>query len=162
MDLRPKIAADIVDALLAEIRLDLPPEKRARWIELAASKITSHSLKFPHTGSYGSTDPTVIEQFYEKYPKLRQIVADTSTKAKELWPDADLELELINDPEGCHTCWEGQALRLDILRKQGFIENDVKAEAFDEWWMDYAYGDKRVPEFDLFLAMPGFAPEESA
>lgn len=162
MDLRPKMAAEIVEALLADIRLDLPPERKARMVELALSKIVSHSIPLGGVNSYGSDDPAVIEQFFEKYPKLRQIVADTVAKAKEIWPDADLLLELNNDPEGCHTCWEGQSLRLGILRHQEFLEDDPKADAFDDWWMDYAYGDNRIPEFNLFLAMPGYAPEESS
>jgi hypothetical protein len=159
MDLRPRIAADIVDALLADIRLDLPPEKKARLVELALTKIESHSIPFKKSWDYGSDEPDVIEAFLTKYPKLRQIVADTQAKARELWPDADQILELNNNPEGCHTCHEGQSLHLEIRRKQDFIPDDPKAAAFDEWWLDYpdAFGPTRDPVFDLFLPMPGFA-----
>jgi len=165
MDLRPKIAADIVDAVLHELRLrdesDMLGISREHLIKLATSKITSHSLKLPKGDDYGTSDPACVEQFLEqfleKYPKLRQRVADTQAKALEIWPDADLVLELNNDPEGCHTCREGQSLHLNILRHQGYIPNDPKSDAFDEWWLEYAYPDNRDPVFGLFLALPGFA-----
>jgi len=162
MDLRPKIAAEIVDAIFKDLTWDgwVGPEaeaRHARWIEMATSKIAHHSIEFPRGESYGTEDTACIEQFYEKYPKLRQIVADTKAKALEIWPDADLVLELNNDPEGCHTCREGQSLTLRIGRHQDYIPDDPKADAFEEWWLDYAYPDNRDPVFGLFLALPGFA-----
>jgi len=162
MDLRPKIAAEIVDALLQDQGWKGGAdthgvEVRARWIEIALSKIVCHSLSME---GYGTDDPATVEAFLTKYPKLRPILTDTWMKAREIWPDADLVVEVSSDPEGCHTCREGQSLHLNILRHQDFIPDDPKADAFDDWWLDYTNPDNRDEVFDLFLALPGYAPDE--
>lgn len=148
MDLRPQIAADIVDAILDDMDME-DPERRARWIAMAESKIVSHSIDFPKRGIV-SDDPQVIEAFLSKYPVLRPYLAKIRVKADELEPGVRVTLEVQNDPEMCHVCQEGQTLICYVLfQMKGGVEDPVwqeKNEALMDWW-----GDQRVPAVSSIL-----------
>ncbi len=180
MDLRPKIAAEIVDALLKDQGWNGQPntngaEIRQRWIEIALSKIVHHSIdtnivSFDNNVLIGGavSGADFAEAFLRKYPELRPILADCQAKVREIWPDAEQVLDIVNDPEGCHTCREGQSLHLEVLRnppleEEGELEEGEKLNKWEEWWFAYRHGkngEKTYNEiFDLFMVWPGFAPE---
>lgn len=145
MDLRPRIAAEIVDAILADLdqhgwRYSEWP--RDRWVELARSKIVSHSIEFPDgRWDISCSDPAVVEAYLAKYPKLRKVLTDVLAKAEEVEPGCRVRVEVHSDPESCHVCWEGQSLNIyPEFRMDGTIEDPVwraKREAVDDWWLDY-------------------------
>jgi hypothetical protein len=141
MDLRPKIAADIVEALFDELSwaVEERDKVRVRWIEVARSKIVSHSIPLPDPmpGRITSTDEAVINAFINKYPPLRRYLDEGMAKAREIEPKATFLLELMNDPEGCHVCYEGQHLTVEITFPGTYDAYKAKQEAFDDWWLDY-------------------------
>lgn len=153
MDLRPKIAAEIVDALMADLGREGTVPNRERWVELALSKITSHNIPFPGDWDISCGHPEVVEAFLTKYPSVRPLLEACEAKARELWPDAVLVREVMRDPEGCSVCHEGQHLTLDILRNQEFIPEDPKTEAFMDWWAGH-YPERA--SVDLFTPHLGF------
>lgn len=128
MDLRPKIAAEIVDALLADLyRLAADGEMNAltdplanranwrlRWIHTATSKIVSHSLPMPKDRWVSTDDPTLVRAFIEKYPKTAECIAYVQHALLDVLPNATFQVCLRNDPEGCHVCHEGQGLSVDV------------------------------------------------
>lgn len=161
MDLRPRIAAEIVEALLDDLGFSNPDRHRvrARWTELALSKITSRSVRFPEGEDSISTDhPAVVEAFLDKYPSIRPVLAEVRAKAEELEPGVEVTLEVMNDPEGCHTCYEGQQLNCHVLfamDKVLGLDDPVwrqKSEALEDWWVEHprAFGPDRDHAIGLF------------
>lgn len=144
MDLRPRIAAEIVDALMDQTSWSesARASARERWIQIALSKIVSHSIEFPGGGwDISCGDPAVVEAYLSKYPKLRQVLADVLAKAEEVEPGVRVRVEVHSDPESCHVCWEGQSLNIyPEFRMDGSIHDPVftaKREAMEDWWLDY-------------------------
>lgn len=148
MDLRPKIAAEIVDALMDDIRTYGTPDlDRERWIAVALSKITSHNIPFPGTGwAVSCPEPEVVGAFLTKYPVVGPLLDACEAKARALWPNVVLERRVVRDPEGCSVCHEGQHLSLRVtvetfLRPDENLPDDPRMGVFEEWWSGCDLGD---------------------
>ncbi len=104
MNLKPTIAARIVDAILRELPDQMEHEPhRERWTTLVLAELESRSIPFD---GYSTTDPAIIEAFIQKYPQVRDVLLRIERLAQIL--GARVSTSLTNDPEYCHVCCEGQ------------------------------------------------------
>jgi hypothetical protein len=156
MDLRPKIVGEIVDAILADLDKNplagrvswgsaLPEERarlRERWVALGVPHFKAHSIPFPRGQWVSCYDKEVVEAFRAKYPALQRLIDLAQAEALRRWPEATFRFEVHSDPEGCHTCHEGQGLvmhihtDLDFHGPDGELEGSPYDEAHDAW-MDW-------------------------
>jgi len=112
---------------------ELREQMVSKWAKLIAAEYTSHSIEFPFPDSYSTYDPAVASAFRAKYPELEPLIAEAQDFARQVWPKAEFGFYVTNDPEGCHTCHEGQALHMDIFAGEASMESRNK-EAFEGQW----------------------------
>lgn len=167
MNLRPALAAAVVDAILEDIYahgLSASPTEnawirlnakgqRAKWMALAEAQLVSHSIPFSGKRRYASEEESVVDAFLTKYPDLRPLLEHMITAALQLDPDACVKCEVTNDPEMCHICQEGQHLCLHVQFSGGY--DSLFAHRQDELmnaWIAYpgSHGPSRDPVFHLF------------
>lgn len=155
LDRRPLLARKFAEAILNDARQDglprgvlgptLRQETLNRWVALILENFTSDSIPFPGNEWVSTCDQPTCEKFLAKYPDLRLLDALCREEALRRWPEATFRYSLHSDPEGCHTCWEGQHLTLEIQTDLEFYgpngeeypENSPYNAADQEWqrWM---------------------------
>lgn len=149
MDLRPKIAAEIVEALLDEMGCPEADRVRVRdhWVTIAKSKLVSHSLP---TRDYSTHDPDLVEKYLVKYPEIRPAIESCLAYVRNVIPEGRARLELTSDPEMCHICFEGQSLRLIVgVPPEKWRDTD---EMLRDWWIEYSGQYRDIPAVFLLFS----------
>jgi len=133
MDLRPtlarKFATAIYDNMIGRGLSDAPDVRDPiieEWVDLIVERFVSHSV--PHLYC-GDTDEEGITLFRSKYPDLEPVIEAVKGAARSLFPRPGFSYELHSDPEGCHTCHEGQHITMLVHTGHGQPEDsDAWAE----------------------------------
>jgi hypothetical protein len=154
MNLRPKLAADFVDAIMDDLRgrsgclygVDsaTQAEMKASWEALILERFKSHDLVLDKVGDeYG---PEEAKAFLAKYPGLRKLVYLAEGEARKRFEGVTFSLELDSEYDSCHTCQEGQYLTLNIQTQLYFDGDDGELEGSeydlaDDAWLDWLCSD---------------------
>jgi len=131
--LKPKLAGEFVEAIAADLKavgVSVPLSRQAAWKELILERFVHHSLQFDDIVS--SYDEDVVAEYRAKYPQLEPLIEDAMECARQVLPeDHIVEFHVHSDPEGCHTCWEGQHLCMEFCYKGPRREDgDIDWEVF--------------------------------
>ena len=84
------------------------------WTALILERFQCFSIPFPKGEHVSTQDYPTIKLFMDKYPEAQAAMEQAHAKIQENFPRSKFTLELHSDPEGCHTCNEGQKLWLEV------------------------------------------------
>lgn len=139
MDLRPKLAEDFLDALLADLPTNAeamrvcwgsasPEERerlRERWKQMILDRFVSHTIYCEEKHCHVACEHEgPIQAFIEKYPGHKPLIDFVKQEALKRWPAATFRLDLFTDPEGGHITWEPQHLTMVISTHVPYTEAD--------------------------------------
>jgi len=147
MDLRPKIVAEMIEALLDDLedhsQLEAPRALlRERWTPLLMECFRSRRIPKGCSVAWAhSDDPDDAATFLDKYPALVAVVEAAEEQARQVWgPETQITTHLSNDPEVCGYCQEAQSLVVQVIPGKERTEK--------QWWKD-------VDAFDALLYAEG-------